>query len=75
METTTLPYGFFHLPSEEGGEPFHTIKETENYIADIKNVTGKKVQFDQGWRIVKKIYLECRVVKRDLQIAHVCLTK
>lgn len=52
METATLSYGFFHLPSEEQGEPFHAIKETENYIRDRKtrgeNVTGKKVQVDQG---------------------------
>lgn len=58
METATLSYGFFHLPSEEQGEPFHAIKETENYIRDRKtrgeNVTGKKVQVDQGWRIAKK---------------------
>lgn len=36
METATLSYGFFHLPSEEQGEPFHAIKETENYIRDRK---------------------------------------
>lgn len=38
---------FFHLPSEEGGEPFHTIKETENYIRDIKT-RGEKCYREKG---------------------------
>lgn len=47
METATLSYGFFHLPSEEQGEPFHAIKETENYIRDRKT-RGEKCYREKG---------------------------
>lgn len=61
---------FFTYPVRNRASLFTPLRrqkitlETEK--REGKNVTGKKVQVDQGWRIVKKIYLECRVVKREL---------